>query len=242
MLKVVLLVVPMALFLKAPTVVFIARYGGRFGAVRGGMGLDNIVCVHWSVELRNMLALVGEAIAVVMLGLRQVVVAVVGLDTLAVFKMLAVVVALMVVTGEAVEAVEVAMVYGAAVALVEVAAWAMVEALVVNAVVTMFCVVSEGAVELFDVAIDCVILLSAFAEAQQRLTGILGEASPRIEGTIILAVSDVSTGTSTRIFLLDLDDWMIEDDGLLVRSLFVSEISAASAINDPKTFENSNWM
>lgn len=77
-------------------------------------------------------------------------------------------------------------------------------------------------------------------EMAPLLTGILLEASPGIEEIVIFGRSDVSTETSTLIFLLDLDEVTLEEDKLLVRSLFVSEILAASAMKEPKTFVNSN--
>lgn len=73
-------------------------------------------------------------------------------------------------------------------------------------------------------------------------TGIPTEESPGIEETVMCGISDVSTETSTLIFLPDLDDVMFDEDKLLVRSLFASDVFAVSAMKEPKILEKSNWM
>lgn len=58
----------------------------------------------------------------------------------------------------------------------------------------------------------------------------------------MLGISDVSTETLALIFLPSLDDVTFDEDKLLLRSRFASEMFAVSAIKEPNIFENSNCI
>lgn len=73
------------------------------------------------------------------------------------------------------------------------------------------------------------------------ITSAGGISASGMDGIIVAVEADVETGTSTLIFLLDLDDVRWDEDKLLDRSLLVSEVFSVSAMKEPKTFVNSSW-